>query len=317
MIAFCSMPKPMDADRQRLLEAKLEEMPAWSPPEIEKTVGPYDPTEFEPYMQFRERIVERCRQRLADYSNEEITLLLERSIACPSDTPSDPDDPTAVAFWNDWASFARADMAKAGKQPPPWYAAGFGHPDYRADFDYWAKMRNFSVSEITCLSIGIKPDLFPPKRLKDLEAKQKDGLYPSLDFLVMRHQQLARQFDPGSNGWRVEPDRFLKWVDQFEFETHPEFLRLLQRYHRKSDAEAGPVNDDKPDRREVNSIAQLFTAMAIEYFGYRPDEKKSPATGEIQNLADSLGLSISDDTIRKYLKLGAKEVSKDWEPNKR
>lgn len=72
----------------------------------------------------------------------------------------------------------------------------------------------------------------------------------------------------------------------------------------------------KPDRREIDSVAQLFTAMAIDYLGYRPSDARSSIPKEIAELAASMGMTISDDTVRKYLKLGAKFIDPAWEPIK-
>lgn len=57
--------------------------------------------------------------------------------------------------------------------------------------------------------------------------------------------------------------------------------------------------------------------MTIEYLGYRPGQARSPIPKEIAELAASMGLSLSTDTILKYLRIGAKFLPKDWVPTGR
>ncbi len=54
--------------------------------------------------------------------------------------------------------------------------------------------------------------------------------------------------------------------------------------------------------------------MAIDNYGYVPDARRGPIPKEIQDMMAALGLEISQDTIRKYLQIGAKHLPKDWKP---
>ena len=78
------------------------------------------------------------------------------------------------------------------------------------------------------------------------------------------------------------------------------------------DTESTPTAK-RPDKREVDKIAQILTAIAISELGYRPGAKRSPIPKEIADSAANMGLEISDDTIRKYLKIGASFLPDDWE----
>ena len=68
------------------------------------------------------------------------------------------------------------------------------------------------------------------------------------------------------------------------------------------------------DKREFDMIARLFTAMAIREYGYRPDQAKSPIPKEIVDTFAALGLEVSTDTVRKYLKIGTGLLPKGWVP---
>jgi hypothetical protein len=178
-------------------------------------------------------------------------------------------------------------------------------------------MTHFSIEELACLSVGVDPRHLDGFKLGLSRKPGTAELLPAEDFLRKRLEQLRRQFDPYSHKFDVAPQEFLTWVDRVSFEVEPEFLSLLRRYNQPEPKPAPPAAPPKPDKREVNSMAQLITAMAIDGYGYRPDSPRSPIPREITDLAAQMGMTISEDTIRKYLKIGAEQISKDWKPHKR
>jgi hypothetical protein len=67
---------------------------------------------------------------------------------------------------------------------------------------------------------------------------------------------------------------------------------------------------------EKKSLLRMVIGMAICGYKYDPSKLKNEATSEIRCDLDSVGISLDDDTIRKYLKeaaqlLPAKEPKKD------
>lgn len=292
----------MDPDRLRLLQRKLGSLLDWTVPAIRETVGPCDPSVFDQFDAQRRAAIAQCEARLLEYTDDQIAAL--------TGTP----DAGSEGLRKEWRAFEGEAIDRLQRKTPPWYAGGFGHPDHAADFQYWCKMPSFSVDEILCLSVGVDPKQFHPEKLGRVDEDAFRKLWPSLQFFMRRRELFLRQFDPNSLGDRVRPQRFLDWVDQVDLDVDPEFLQLLRQYHRSQNSGVSRTAAP-PDKREVNSIAQLFTAMAIELYGYRPGDSRSPVTTDIANLAAQLGISITDDTIRKYLKIGGSAIPKDWEPN--
>jgi hypothetical protein len=179
-------------------------------------------------------------------------------------------------------------------------------------------MPHLSVDEAVHLSVGIEPETFSTRDFADFEKKPSSDLWPAIVFFLRRREQFRRQFDPQRNGWKVQPRDLIAWIDRVELEVHPEFLQLLRKLHGGASSPAGArPAAPRPDKREVDTVAQLFTAMAIEYFGYDPKALRSPVTKEIAELAASMGIELSDDTVRKYLQIGARFIPDDWMPNSR
>lgn len=294
-----------DPQRQRLLQNKLGALLGWTKPTLTQTVGPFAPDVFDVFDVRRMKLINACVEKLESYASDQFNLIVE---------PGGSSGTQA----RDWQRFLSDEISNLSRQTPPWYAGGFGHPDHVADFVYWAKMSRFDVGELTCLTVGIEPKDFNWKQLLDLTtSNDRPRFREPLEYLVKRFEQLDRTFGLDRGGKTVLARRFIAWAERFEFEVHPGFLEPLRRFHSAGDlAEAAPAKPTQ-DKREVDSIAQLFTAMAIEQFGYDPRQARSPTTKEIEGLAASLGMSITDDTILKYLRIGAQFISPDWTPHKR
>ncbi|MCU4654494.1 hypothetical protein N8I71_16765 [Roseibacterium sp. SDUM158016] len=293
-----------DEQRQELLKAKLGQLHDWQPPDLVPSIGPGDPEAFQEFRAKINAVAERCFERLRSYSDDVVEVLA-------NETEADPNDVRA-----DWDQFMRAEIRQLEKERPPWFAGGFGHPDYQADFAYWARMPHFTVSEVTCLSVGVDPRHIPHDRLERISnAKDPENLWQAMAFLRDRHELLQRRFGRGLRDRRVSAWDLVTWAMQMDFEMPEEFLGLLKRYHLAAEvglAVAGTPK--KTDKREIDKIAQLFTAMAIACYGHRPGAARNTSTSDIASLAADLGLEISDDTIRKYLRIGGEFIPDDWEP---
>ena len=55
-------------------------------------------------------------------------------------------------------------------------------------------------------------------------------------------------------------------------------------------------------------MLKIIIAMAINGYGYDPLSSKSEIPTELEGDISSLGMSVSDDTIRKYLKEAVAKV---------
>ncbi len=288
----------MNDARQRLLEQKFGDLLDWRKPELVETIGPYDPSAFDDFEALLARAIEFARKRLESYSDAEIDVL------------SDPLSRDLRSLQTDWKGILYEAFGRKSQEPPSWCAGGLGHPDYRADFGYWSKMPSFSIEEIVCLSVGVAPEKFE-KRLTGLTAiYDRSKLLPAETFVLKRHDLIVRRFDI-----RVLSEDFIEWAEQVELEMPADFRERLLAYRYPSPQSPAVTNaSSEPDKREIDKIAQLLTALAIDGYGYVPDAARSPIPSQITDIVAQLGLDISVDTVRKYLKRGAAFLPKDWKP---
>jgi inhibitor of KinA sporulation pathway (predicted exonuclease) len=290
----------LSLSRTKLFESKLGELLTWQAPAIAKTVGPFDPTIFVNFGQKCRAAMEACHARLKELSDEKVEAILS-------------DDKREQMVWRDWDNFHLREISHLSRTIPAWHAGGFGHPDHIADFVYWAKMPRFSIVEVACLAAGVEPNDLTPEKLKQSSRLHDVKPTPALVFLHRQIELIARQFDPHQHKATVDPRNFLKWIDRVELEVHPEFLRLLQQYHPTDASPASKVlKTPEPHKREIDTIAQLFTALAIDALGYDPTQLRSPIPKEISGIAAKLGLAGTDDSVRKYLRIGAKFLPEGW-----
>lgn len=64
---------------------------------------------------------------------------------------------------------------------------------------------------------------------------------------------------------------------------------------------ASPPAPKEPGTRERDSMLRIIIGMAVGGYGYDPTASKSAATKEIAGDVHARGLSIDEDTVRKYL----------------
>lgn len=75
-----------------------------------------------------------------------------------------------------------------------------------------------------------------------------------------------------------------------------------------ADAGAGARNGTDLSTRERGTLLRMVLGMAMEGYRYDPSAARSDATAEIASDLVKCGLDVGDDTIRKWLKLAAKEL---------
>jgi hypothetical protein len=137
---------------------------------------------------------------------------------------------------------------------------------------------------------------------------------------MSRHkEQLRREFDPHNFHQKLKAGELLEWIERVNFPVHHRFSQMLgvmvqagDRGTPNANEEYGEASSGIVDNRERISLAKLITALAIDGYGYKPTSRRSPIPNEITSITDRLGLSVSNDTVRKYLRLGAQHLPEGW-----
>lgn len=186
------------------------------------------------------------------------------------------------------------------------------------------------------LSEKLIPSYFFSDDLKvfDLQDEQRHqqedpfGEVPMVPKVLMTHEflylikpmQVAHDmilFDVISPTRTGQPDSFMKPVrlreHQFSFKkilvdgvVMMSEVALFEGDARKpSDAQ---IHDIVLNTSERNTLLKLVIGMAVKGYGHDPAASKSTAPKEIADDLAALGISVTDDTVRKYLKKAAGAV---------
>ncbi|MBT0958665.1 hypothetical protein IV417_14845 [Alphaproteobacteria bacterium KMM 3653] len=286
---------------EKILRQKFGRLYDWEKPRIIDTVGPFRPSVFDDFEEALSRTLHEGFEVLKKATVDDLEVLTSERV---------PDERGIRDAWH--AAFSKKTRGLVVNKPH-WAAGGFGHPDYIADFDYWARMPSLSLSEAVSLSVGVEPKHLK-KWLEDDE-EVLELIAEPLVFAKRRSEQFKRQFGIVSERKKIPCKLLVAWIKSVDLEVHSVALEKLERFHSSPAEQSSPSK--RPDKRELDSVAMLFTAMAIEQFGYVPTAKRGTTVKDIQDLAASLGITMSDDTIRHYLRLGASFIDKDWTPHSR
>lgn len=235
-----------------------------------------------------------------------------------------------------WHAKQRTDFEAWRHGLSSWEAALLFPDRTFAKYDYWSKTEFFTLDEILWLSVGLEPleefnrALGPVTRT----ARDRD---PVVSHMVGRRELFRRRLDPNNYDLRHTAQTVLSWANEVQLELHPGCLRMLEAMvQRKAfSGDAAPVvvsptagnsgdtdtaqvvpnaetNTKRLDPRERLGMAKLLVAMAIKEYGFDPTSKRSPIPAELEGIAAQLGLEITQETILKYLRLGAQHLPKNW-----
>lgn len=105
----------------------------------------------------------------------------------------------------------------------------------------------------------------------------------------------------------IEECKSIKPLTTEDLKSKKSHLKKL----RQEEEQAGGKAPSTLNPSERKSLVKLVFAMATDCYGYDPGDKKSPVTQDILNAAAKADLSISPDTVRKWLKEGAKLREED------
>lgn len=176
--------------------------------------------------------------------------------------------------------------------------AYFSRSDSDANFRSWCALKNWTIDEATALLLGKDPSRVTWEGLQQLTFSS---------IFVREYQklriQLLRASADGKFADGDAPAKFVQWARDTEIPV-PGGLNVQAR---NSDEKSV----DALSTRERNSVVKLIAGMAIKGYGYNPTNKKNAATQEIADHLVELGLDLSVDTVRDYIKEGVQLIDQN------
>lgn len=220
----------------------------------------------------------------------------------------------------------------------------FNQAEAQADFDYWSKMPSWTLDEAIALSFGKNPKVVYWSRLEKIPSYTSPFVqeYIKLRELALRAKSWGQLYDPVLVGifigWAKKNDvpfpkeleekviargnNILDWKKMYDDllirnnENVDRANKLLEDSRKQTEKlkeeikvalenkSATPI--EKPLKtRERETLLKMIIGMAVDFYGYDPKASKSTVPKEISDNLDLLGISVSDDTIRKWLREAA------------
>jgi hypothetical protein len=195
------------------------------------------------------------------------------------------------------------------------------------DYEHWAKMPLWSLTEAMALSLNLSPHEWLNHKVGDYP----DGIqlvreYRKLKELVTRAEEATHLADP------VHPSKFLAWVkrhdipfpDKLEKEIHrihgtpidwkAKYKKLQKEYDELAITVATTKKPKDLSTKERETLLKMIIGMAVSGYRYDPTAPKSSITTEIYDDLVSHGVGLDQDTIRSKLKDAAQFLPSDFNP---
>jgi hypothetical protein len=168
----------------------------------------------------------------------------------------------------------------------------------------WRAVPHVTLREGVALSLNVEPG----------QCKESKEFGERL-FVAIRNLHAALKAKaPIVNGAAecfVSLSEFAVWAISVGWKIPEEFTSLAERRPTPT------LRDNKREApelttRERETLLKLILGMALGGYGYDPKAERSKVVPEIVGDLAQRGISIDDDTVRKWLRVAASEV--DWSP---
>ena len=202
----------------------------------------------------------------------------------------------------------------------------FNEAKASGDYEHWGRMDVWGLDEATALSFGKDPRVVDWGRIEFILSYTSPfaSKYHDMRDIIKRSVLAKNLTDP------IKPEIFIAWADKNGI-TFPDRLKEIikmrstesvdwrARYEDLTKSTGAVIAEqetkisdlmqdlekalaEKPLKtRERDTICKIILGMAIKGYAYDPQAKKNTAVSEIAGDIQQLGLSVDQDTIRKWL----------------
>jgi hypothetical protein len=162
----------------------------------------------------------------------------------------------------------------------------FNRPDAAADFRFWSHLEQWSLDDTAALLLAKNPQKVSSTSL--YRVRHESPFRRAFEDLSSK---LIRAKRDGKLKEHDTPANFIGWAEAVGVPIPPELSGRL---------EAG--GGIQIEGRERASLLKMIFGMATKRYNYNPADPKSPAPTSIVDDLAELGLQMSQETVRKYLR---------------
>ena len=200
-------------------------------------------------------------------------------------------------------------------------------PLYAADLTYYARARYWLNDEAVCLSLGVDPRSVERAK-REFESSHSGRQRQLAPFFRVRSQmsELVTRYFHDSLARNRPPRFWIDWLREMKLPCPSELVEAVETYggpvvdwkqraeqaeneleasrQRIADLEKVIVDtslNQSGTTRQRETLLRVLVGIALEQYGYDPKKARNSAPKQISDDLALHGLSVSDDTIRKYL----------------
>jgi hypothetical protein len=179
----------------------------------------------------------------------------------------------------------------------------------RPDFSYWAEMPYWTRSEAAILTLGWDPLIFSGVTIAD---PATTPWFHSLERMRLRIERA--DFPPSTDRDRVQPIDYLHWAHRSGIEVPRELADAVSVKVAVSPKAERANSEAELSETAKRSVLKMVAGMAVNAYGFNPRAPRNTATKQIADDVRKLGLSIDEDTVRKWLSESAELVAEEGFP---
>jgi hypothetical protein len=203
----------------------------------------------------------------------------------------------------------------------------FHSPDFRADFEKWGGQNFWNCDEAAALTFGKDPDVITREHVEE------DTVGPSYFipyYAAVRERILARQAS-GELPELMRPALYVEWARRQGIDFPDDLKEVVQQLERDRETERLDIrtlrqekaelekeverlrretspDEDRLHPKERQSLLKLVLGLAMGTYSYDPRRARSGVPKELVSDLQTLGISLDEDTIRKWLRAAAEQV---------
>lgn len=192
--------------------------------------------------------------------------------------------------------------------------------DRKPNWEKWRHVPDVRLWEGVALSLDIEPDQVDINEhgwMAGQIAFHESAMFKDRIFVAGRNLSSEGALEPTSivmgdpSRCAVRLRQFAEWALSLGWRVPPEFSALAPKP--SETGATGVSGAEKPlEGKGRASALKLILGMAIGAYGYDPKAGRGPVPKQIADDLLLSGITLTDETIREWLRVAAEEV--DWHP---
>lgn len=175
------------------------------------------------------------------------------------------------------------------------------------DYKFWARKTYWNPVEATIISLGLKPT----NKLLELADVLDSNGFMACKLLTEYSERLELLFAARRSGRLSEdstPPEILAWLEKQEFSMPEGLVDATRRFQCDELEIPTPSSEGSLSGRERETLLRIVAAMAVKGYRFDPEAARNPATKDIQDDLELLGIGLDQKTILKWLRESTKLI---------